>query len=153
MSAPSRITVSGTETPASPTAQTPRNSAAKLATGCPLTASTMSPTLRLRLFRRPFRGEARDHQIVVRLRDVGAEPGPRGAARPARGPHVVQDRLQQVDGDDHVAVERIVAAGARVLDQQRADPHEPAMAVDQPASAPTGMRGAVKSASSSTYSQ
>ena len=53
--------------------------------------------------------------------------------------HVVEDRLEQVDRHDHVALER--AGVDLLLDQERADAGKLAVGADQRRAAPLRMRG------------
>src|SRR5205823_5253218 len=67
---------------------------------------------------------------VLDLLGDKTEPGTGRTVRAAVGQHVVEDRRQQVDWDDHVDVAAQFAA-AGVLYMKRAAPDEPAVGADQ----------------------
>ncbi len=85
-------------------------------------------------------GEAGDEDRALGLGGVHAEPGPRRAVDPAEAQQVVEDRREQVDRHDHVAL-RGDALAAGFLDEQRADALEAAAPVDAGGTAPARVRG------------
>src|SRR5207248_4333026 len=83
--------------------------------------------------------EAGDHEARARFGRIQAEPGPRQAVRPAELDHVVEDRREDVDRHDHVALD---GAGVDLLlHEERADAEELAFSADQRRAAPLRMRG------------
>ena len=79
--------------------------------------------------RRPTPGYTTNYHVSTRLSHLGAEPGPRPGAGPPLQGEVREDRLQQVDGDEHVA--RHGLAGYRLRDLKRADAQQAAAPIDQ----------------------
>ena len=136
--APPRASVSGISVPAGPCRQISRKRSARLATRSPPTATTRSPACT------PARsaGPPLASPLTTRRPSRSAVYMPsqgRGGSRRPSGPHeVVQDRLDQVDGHEHVAVDDVVAD--LLLQQQRADADEPALVVEQRRAAPLRMR-------------
>src|SRR6185437_202386 len=84
-------------------------------------------------------GEAGDDDLLVALGRVEADPRPRRLVALAVGEQLVEHRLQYVDRHDHVDVARAVALD-HLLDIERADAEQLAVAADEPGAAPEGMR-------------
>ena len=82
-------------------------------------------------------GDASDHDVVVKLGCVEAEPWARRIVAPAKCEKIVEDRPQQVDGHDHV--EMLVLL--RLLQLQRSDSQEFSRCSDHRGAAPMWMRG------------
>src|SRR5260221_14785262 len=97
-------------------------------------------------------GDPRHHDLVLDLGCVEPQPGPRRTVGPPEREQILEDRLENVDRDDHV--QRLGrAAFAYPLHLQRADAQKLARAPDHRGAAPERMRGRGKIASSRTYSQ
>ena len=92
------------------------------------------------LFRRPARGEPHDDDLVLGLGGVEPEPGPRRARGAAEGQEIVEDRREQVDGDDHVEMQRVPGRGG-LFELQRADAQQVAAGADERRAAPVRMGG------------
>src|SRR6185295_515992 len=60
--------------------------------------------------RRPSAGEPQDGDAVADLGGIEPEPGPWGPVRPADSDEIIEDRLQQIDGHDHIGVVALVLA-------------------------------------------
>src|SRR5439155_7416730 len=91
------------------------------------------------LLRRPAARQSDHYNAVVDLGGVEAEPRPRRSVAPSEREQVVEDRLQQIDGNDHVEV--LSALPARLFEMQRADAEKVALRSDHGGAAPIGMRG------------
>jgi hypothetical protein len=81
---------------------------------------------------------ARDRELPLDLGGIHAEPG---ARRPVDAPvleQIVQDRLQQVDRNHHVALHLLAAP--LLLHEQRADAEQPPFGADERGAAPIRMR-------------
>ena len=119
----------------------------------PATVCTTSPVRRPARCAGPRSATPMIDDAVVDLGRIEAEPGPRRPVGPAVAQEVVEDRLEQIDRDDHVEV----AGAFRARGPARAGasrcragrPAGPIIAVPPQ----LGWAGAVKIASSSTYSQ
>src|SRR6266508_3611510 len=72
------------------------------------------------------------------FRRVNTEPGACRPPRPAELHHVLEDRLEQVDRYDHVALHG--AAARFFLNHQRAYPEQLSLPADQGCAAPMGVR-------------
>src|SRR3954470_19231966 len=90
--------------------------------------------------RRPAAGETYDHDLVLDLSGVKAEPRARRTVWPAELHQVIEDWLQIVDRDDHVEMLAFVLLG-RALELQRADAEQVAGGPDQCGAAPIRVRG------------
>src|SRR5437867_11563223 len=82
--------------------------------------------------------EPRNHDMPFHFRRIKAEPGAGGPPRSAELHQVLEDRLEQVDRYDHVALHG--APAQFLLNHQGADPEEPPANADERCAAPMGMR-------------
>ena len=85
-------------------------------------------------------GGADDVDLAGDLDAVEAEPGAVAAARRAARAELAEDRLEQVDRDEHVAAQRRSAAARGVADHERADADELAVGVEETGAAVVGAR-------------
>src|SRR5579875_2137422 len=81
--------------------------------------------------------EIGDDQAFLRFHRVHTEPGPRRQIGAAIFEELVEDRLEEIDGNDHVAL--TIGLALPFLNEKRADPEELAVHADQCRTAPTGM--------------
>ena len=89
--------------------------------------------------RRPVLGQPADDDLAAGLRRIHAHPWAGREARPPQFQHVVQDRLEHVDGNDHVALRLL--AFVQLVDEQRADAEQAAVHVHHRRPSPLWMRG------------
>src|SRR5436309_11111756 len=89
-------------------------------------------------FRGPAAREPRNHDMSFDFGRIEAQPGPGGPPCSAELHQVLENRLEQVDRYDHVALHG--AAAQFFLNHERAYPEEPPACADQRCAAPMGMR-------------
>src|SRR5208282_5315196 len=89
---------------------------------------------------RSILGDTGDDDLIAVFSRKDAEPRARRLVDAAIGQKIVEDRGQKIDRHDHVDVAR-AGAGAQLLDMERADANQPAVAVDRAGAAPERMGG------------
>ncbi len=135
---PSRASVSGTSTPADPRRHTLRNRSARPDARSPATSTTTSPGLHAGALRRCALRQSGDHEVAVLLGGIHPEPGPRRPVGLSHGEQIVENRLEHVDGHEHVALDLL--AFHHLLHQQGADAEQAPVHSHQRRSAPLRMR-------------
>ena len=102
--------------------------------------------------RRPPAGASQEDDGVMSFRGIDPKPGPRRPSRQSTLAEIVQDRRQQIDRHDHI--ERHDLGTVDLLGHlQTSDPDQIALRPIMAVPPQFGCAGAVKTASSRTYSQ